>query len=131
MLQVINDAVAAAGTVAQSIATLIAEAKFDVVKIPGLTEIFSTNDGTTRLIKRFSEANVAKSVINAVVLDAEEEWQRIGVDFDGMPEILQMYLQIAAGAADIPATRFLGRSPAGLERHRRFRSAELLRQDRQ
>ena len=114
MLQVINDAVASAGTVSQSIAALIAEAKFDVVKIPGLTEILSTTNGTTRLIKRFSEANVAKSVINAIVLDAEEEWERIGVDFNGMPEILQMYLQIASGAADIPATRFLGRSPAGL-----------------
>jgi phage-related protein (TIGR01555 family) len=114
VLGVIHDAVAGAGTVAQSIATLIAEAKFDVVKIPGLTEIFSTTAGTTRLIKRFSEANVAKSVINAVVLDAEEEWERIGVQFNGMPEILQMYMQIAAGAADIPATRFLGMSPAGL-----------------
>ena len=53
-------------------------------------------------------------MINAVVLDGEEEWQRIGVDFNGMPEILQMYLQIAAGAADIPVTRFVGMSPAGL-----------------
>ena len=114
VLQMINDAVASAGTVAQSIAAMISEAKFDVVKIPGLTEIFSTTEGTTRLVKRFSEANVAKSVINAVVLDGEEEWQRIGVDFSGMPEVLQMYLQIAAGAADIPVTRFVGQSPAGL-----------------
>ena len=114
MLGVIHDAVAAAGTVAGSIAAMISEAKFDVIKIPGLTEIFSTSAGTSRMIKRFSEANVAKSIINAVLLDAEEEWERIGVNFAGMPEILQMYLQIAAGAADIPATRFLGRSPAGL-----------------
>lgn len=114
VLQMINDAVAAAGTVSQSIAAMISEAKFDVVKIPGLTEIFSTTEGTTRLVKRFSEANVAKSVINAVVLDGEEEWQRIGVDFSGMPEVMQMYLQIAAGAADIPVTRFVGQSPAGL-----------------
>jgi len=114
LIQVINDAVAAAGTVQQSIAAMIGEAKFDVVKIPGLTEIFSTTEGTSRLIKRFSEANVAKSVINAVVLDGEEEWQRIGVDFNGMPEVLQMYLQIAAGACDIPVTRFAGMSPAGL-----------------
>ena len=114
LLQMINDAVAAAGTVQQSIAAMIGEAKFDVVKIPGLTEIFSTTEGTERLIKRFTEANVAKSVINAVVLDGEEEWQRIGVNFAGMPEILQMYMQIAAGAADIPVTRFLGMSPAGL-----------------
>ena len=114
VLQMIHDAVNAAGTVAGSIAALIAEAKFDVIKIPGLTEIFATSNGTNRLIKRFAEANVAKSVINAVVLDAEEDWQRIGVDFNGMPDILQMYLMIAAGAADIPATQFLGRSPAGL-----------------
>jgi len=114
VMQMIHDAVSAAGTVTQSVAAMIGEAKFDVIKIPGLTEIFSTTDGTNRLVKRFSEANVAKSVINAVVLDAEEEWERIGVNFGGMPEILQMYLQIAAGAADIPATRFLGRSPTGL-----------------
>ena len=114
LLQVINDAVSAAGTVQQSIAALISEAKFDVIKIPGLTEIFSTSDGTERSIKRFTEANVAKSIINAVVLDGEEEWQRIGVDFNGMPEILQMYMQIASGAADIPVTRFLGMSPAGM-----------------
>jgi uncharacterized protein len=114
MLQMIHDAVNAAGTVASSVATLIAEAKFDVIKVPGLTEIFSTSAGTERIIKRFTEANVAKSVINSVLMDAEEEWQRIGVSFTGMPEVLQMYLQIAAGACDIPVTRFLGQSPAGL-----------------
>ena len=114
LMQVIHDAVNASGMVMGSIATLITEAKFDVIKIPGLTEIFSTQKGTDKLIKRFSEANVAKSVVNAVVMDAEEDWQRIGVTFQGMPEILQLYLQVAAGAADIPATRFLGMSPAGL-----------------
>jgi len=114
VMQVIHDAVSSAGTVAQSIATLISEAKVDVIKIPGMTEIMSTDEGTTRLIKRFSEANVAKSVVNALIIDKEEEWQRIGTQFGGMPEILQMYLQIAAGAADIPVTRFLGRSAAGL-----------------
>jgi phage-related protein (TIGR01555 family) len=114
MMQMIHDAVNAAGTVSGSIATMITEAKLDVIKIPGLTEIFSTDSGTNRILKRFSEANVAKSVVNGILMDAEEEWQRIGVDFTGMPEILQMYLQIAAGAADIPVTRFLGRSPAGL-----------------
>ena len=114
LLQMIHDAVNAAGTVASSVATLISEAKLDVIKIPGLTEIFSTENGTERVIKRFTEANVAKSVINGILMDAEEEWQRIGVNFQGMPEILQMYLQIASGACDIPMTRFVGMSPAGL-----------------
>jgi uncharacterized protein len=113
-MQVIHDSVSSAGTVMQSIAVLIQEAKLDVIKIPGLTEIFSTTEGTNRMVKRFSEANVAKSVVNGILLDGEEEWQRIGVNFQGMPEVLQMYLQIAAGAADIPVTRFLGQAPAGL-----------------
>jgi phage-related protein (TIGR01555 family) len=114
LMQVVHDAISGAGTVTQSIATMISEAKLDVIKIPGLTEILSTTDGTNRMIKRFSEANVAKSVVNGLLLDGEEEWQRVGTNFTGMPEILQMYMQIAAGAADIPATRFLGQSPAGL-----------------
>lgn len=114
VMQVIHDSVSAAGTVSQSIAALIAEAKIDVIKIPGMTEIMSTEAGTSRLIKRFTEANVAKSVINALIIDAEEDWQRVGTNFAGMPEVLQMYLQIAAGAADIPVTRFLGQSPAGM-----------------
>jgi len=114
LMQVIHDSVSNAGTVMQSVAVMIQEAKLDVIKIPGLTEILSTTDGTNRMIKRFTEANVAKSVVNGILIDGEEEWQRIGVNFQGMPEVLQMYLQMAAGAADIPATRFLGQSPAGL-----------------
>jgi phage-related protein (TIGR01555 family) len=114
MMNVISDSVNSAGAVMSSIATMIQEAKLDVIKIPGMTEIMATEQGTNRLIKRFSEANVAKSVINAIVIDGEETWERIGTNFAGMPEVLQMYLQIAAGAADIPVTRFLGQSPAGL-----------------
>src|SRR6188768_851304 len=114
LLQVIHDAVASAGTVLQSVSTLISEAKIDVIKIPGLTEIFSTTDGTQRMIKRMTEANIAKSVVNSILIDGEEDWQRIQVQFRGMPEVLQMYLQVAAGAADIPMTRFIGMTPGGL-----------------
>lgn len=32
----------------------------------------------------------------------------------GMPEIIDRYLQLVAGAADIPLTRLLGQAPAGL-----------------
>ena len=114
MMHVIHDAVSSAGTVLQSVATMISEAKIDVIKIPGLTEIFATTDGTQRMIKRFTEANIAKSVVNSILIDGEEDWQRIQVQFRGMPEVLQMYIQVAAGAADIPVTRFVGQSPAGL-----------------
>jgi phage-related protein (TIGR01555 family) len=114
VLQTVDDAIKAAGIVTGSIATLISEAKVDVIKTPGLTEALSTVEGTDRLTKRFSYANTSKSIVNALILDSEEEWQRMNATFTGMPDVLQMYLLIASGAADIPATRMLGQSPAGM-----------------
>jgi len=55
-----------------------------------------------------------KGLVNALVIDKEEEWDRKQLSFAQLPEIMQQYLQIAAGAADIPATRLLGQAPAGL-----------------
>ena len=84
---------------------MIGEAKFDVVKIPGLTEIFSSTDGHAapdQALYRSQRRQVSRFFNSAGGASTIEDWQRIGVNFAGMPEIMQMYLQIAAGAADIP-----------------------------
>lgn len=114
VVQLIDDAVKQAGGVSGSIAALIAEAKVDILKIPELTEIMSTDEGTKKLVSRFQASNVAKSVINSLLIDANEEHDTRQLTFHGMPEVLQMYLLIACGAVDIPATRFLGQSPVGM-----------------
>jgi phage-related protein (TIGR01555 family) len=112
-LQPIVDAISNAGLVSSSIASMISEAKLDVIKVPGLIEMLSTAEGATRVFDRFSQGNVAKSVVNATLIDGAEEWERIQVAFSGMDAVMAMYLNIASGAADIPATRLIGRSPAG------------------
>jgi phage-related protein (TIGR01555 family) len=114
VLQPVNDAIKMCGMVNGSLATLISELKVDVIKVPNLSEALSTDTGTSQLVKRFSNANVAKSVINTILLDSGEEWQRISTNLSGAEQLLTAYLQIASGAADIPATRFLGRAPGGL-----------------
>jgi phage-related protein (TIGR01555 family) len=114
ILQVIDDAVKGAGLVSANIAHMISEAKVDIIKVPDLTEAVSTEEGQKRLTERFTYANTAKSVINALLLDKEEEWQRIQVEFQGMPDVLQVYLLIACAAVDVPSTRFLSQSPKGL-----------------
>jgi uncharacterized protein len=114
ILQPINDAIKAAGLVTGSMATLISELKIDVVKIPNLSEILSTDAGTQKMTTRFANANVAKSVINTILLDSTEEWQRIQANLSGIEGVLATYLQISCGAADIPASRFLGLPHRGL-----------------
>jgi hypothetical protein len=114
VLQSINDAIIAAGTSTAAGAQLLNELKLDIIKVPDLTASISNKKYEQRLTARFAMANVAKSMYNTLLLDGNEEWQRIDAQLTGLPDTLKMYLLIASGAADIPATRFLGQSPAGL-----------------
>ena len=114
VLQAVMDAIRHAGLAAQGVATLIHEAKLDVIRIPQLTQNLAQADYAQRLVDRFTLANTMKGLVNALVIDKEEEWDRKQLSFAQLPEIMQQYLQIAAGAADIPATRLLGQAPAGL-----------------
>ena len=113
-LQPVLDAISNVGLVSASIAAMISEAKLDVIKVPGLLEMLSTTEGSNRVFDRFSQGNVAKSVVNATLIDSAEEWDRHQIAFGGMDAVMQMYLSIAAGAADIPATRLLGKAPDGM-----------------
>lgn len=114
ILQVVDTAIKGAGIVIGGIASLVQEAKIDVIKIPNLSERLSTQEYADKLAKRMSYANVIKSMNNALLIDAAEEWQRITTSFAALPDLMQNYLMCAAGAADIPVTRLVGQSPRGL-----------------
>jgi len=114
VLQVVNDAVMHASVAQAGVAGLVQEAKLDVVRIPNLMEHLSSEEYTNRLTQRFQFAAMAKSSNNTLILDTEELWERKQINFTQLPDVLKLYLQIAAGAADIPATRIVGLSPQGL-----------------
>ena len=110
---VLNTVTQTDGTLA-NIASLVFEAKVDVVKVPGLMENLSSPDYETRLLNRFSLANVAKGVNQMLLLDSEEEYEQKTAAFAQLPEIATTFLQVVSGAADIPLTRLLGQSPGGM-----------------
>jgi uncharacterized protein len=114
VIAVVNDAILAAGSVAQGIAALVQEAKSDVIRIPELSKHLSTQEYTDLLVSRLSYAAMVKSMTNTRVLDEKEEWEQFQINFSTLPDVLKMYLLIASGAADIPATRMLGQSPIGM-----------------
>ncbi len=89
-------------------------AKGDVVTVPNLSEHLSSADTTAQLSARFAYAAAMKSINNLLLLGDGETWARQRIDFAGLPEMVRTFLQVAAGAADIPVTRLLGQSPAGL-----------------
>lgn len=114
VLQGVQDAIQNQAMVSQAIAAMVHEAKFDVIKIPDLAQTLSTKAGVTLLTERFQYANVAKSIINSILLDKDEDWERVQSNFAQLDSIGELYLIIASGAVDIPVTRMLGQSPRGL-----------------
>lgn len=114
VLQSVNEAVLGSGLVTNSVAQLVAETKIDIIKIPGLSKNIATKAYENDLKARFSFANVAKSIYRTLVMDKEEEWQRVQANFAGLPDVQRLFLLIVSGAFDIPATRFLGQSPVGM-----------------
>lgn len=115
VLQAVYDAVMQAGSAAAAIAAMLQEAKVDIVKVPGFMESLVTEEYRARIMQRYTLANMGKSITNTLMLDTEEEWDHKQLSFAQLPEVLNTYLQIASGAADIPATRLLGQTPGGLQ----------------
>ena len=70
-------------------------------------------EGLTALMQTLSE-NTPRSIKAEELIDDGETWARQKIDFAGLPEVVRTFLQVAAGAADIPVTRLRGQSPAGL-----------------
>jgi uncharacterized protein len=109
-----REAVADSALTTTGATSLVHEAKVDVVTVPNLSEHLSNAATTAQLSARFGYAAAMKSLNNLLLLGDGETWARQRVDFAGLPEMVRTFLQVAAGAADIPVTRLLGQSPAGL-----------------
>lgn len=123
ILQVVGDAILNAGSAQAHIAALIPEAKADVIYIPGLSKALSTQAGTDSVTARFTYANTIKSMFNMVLLEGNggtgdtalgERWEQKQISFAQLPELMQKYLEVASGAADIPVSRLLMQAPSGL-----------------
>lgn len=114
VLIAVMDAIKNADSTAANIASLVFEAKIDIIKVPNFMASLADEGYKQKLIERYTLANTAKGINGTLMLDKEEEYESKSASFAQLPEILTSFLQITAGAADIPVTRLLGQSPAGL-----------------
>jgi phage-related protein (TIGR01555 family) len=115
IMQSIGEAVRNADLAQGGFASLIDRAAVNVFKFKDLMSQVATQEGEDRITRRVSWANAASSAHRAILIDAEDEWSQVQVAWSGIPEIMDAYLLVVAGAADIPMTRLLGQSPRGLQ----------------
>lgn len=112
VLQTAEDVIRDIGLITGGMANMVNDAKMDVIKLPNFSKGISTDEYANRLLKRFMVANTTKSTINSIILDKEEEWERIQTNFGGLPGLLQEFLVVVSGAAEIPISRLMGNAPS-------------------
>ncbi len=108
------DAIKNVDSTAGNIASLIFEAKVDIIRVPNFMASLRDEGYKQKILERFTLAATAKGINGTLILDKEEEYESKQATFATLPDVLDRFLQIVSGAADIPATRLLGQSPAGL-----------------
>jgi phage-related protein (TIGR01555 family) len=113
ILEAVYEAIRNSDTITDGIASLITEAKMDIIKVKGLRDIM-VRGREDAMMKRFQIADQMKSMINTLLIDADEEHSRIQTNFGGLKDLVLQYLNILGSAADVPATRMLGVSAPGL-----------------
>jgi phage-related protein (TIGR01555 family) len=108
------DAIKNADSTAGNIASIVFEAKVDVIRIPNFMASLGDERYRAKILERYTLANMSKGINGTLLLDKEEEYETKGAQLAGLTDILMAFLQVVSGAADIPVTRLLGQSPAGM-----------------
>ena len=102
------------GVSLDSAANLLFESNVDIIKVPDLIQMLSTDQGTESLINRFGIAKTLKSNNRVTLLDGAEDYQNVAKSFAGIPDVIDRFLRVVASVFDVPATRMFGDSPGGL-----------------
>jgi phage-related protein (TIGR01555 family) len=84
-----------------------------VYKLKGFYDSLA-EDADGKLQKRLQTMDMFRSTIRALVLDAEDSFERQSTSITGIPDVMREFAVRLAAAADMPLTRLFGTSPAGM-----------------
>lgn len=94
---------------------LLSESGIGILKIPNLTSQFSMGGGIQQAVMNRSNAFAqGKSIYRVGVLDAQESFEFVNRSLQGIPDIIDRFMTVVAGASDLGELILFNRSPSGL-----------------
>lgn len=114
VLMPVRDVIADFGLGWGAAANLIADFAKGVIRKKGLMDLLASKDGREVLEHWKQSIDMTTSSLRAVLLDSEDEYTRQTTPISGLDAVLLQLAQVAAGAAEMPTTRLMGMSPAGM-----------------
>lgn len=97
-----------------SAGALVTEFASAVYKFKDLWETLATDGGNVDFANRLQAMDLARSTINATVIDADDDFQRMQTPISGLPDLMDRFATRLAASADMPLTLLFGTSPAGM-----------------
>lgn len=113
VLQSTLDAIQQVDSTMANIASLVFEAKVDVLRFEGFADLMSNNDDAIA-IRRLQTQAAMKGINGAVVIDMKDDYQQKSANFAGLPDVVSKFMDAVSGASRIPVTRLYGRAAVGL-----------------
>lgn len=114
VLQATIDAVRQMDGTMANIASLVFEAKVDVLKFEGFAEMLANESNDAAIVRRLQTQAAMKGINGAVVIDMKDDYQQKSASFAGLPDVVAKFQDNVSGAAGIPVTRLYGRAAVGL-----------------
>lgn len=100
------------------VASLVHEAKIDVIKTPNLMD--SLKSRMKDVVERFAAASFMKSINGMLVIDGNESYESKTMAFGGLPDLMREYAAQTAASADMPFTVLFGQTTSGLNNSGEF-----------
>lgn len=115
-LQKIYESIKQHASVNANAASLVYEAKVDIFKVPGLMKALSTSPAAavSQMVQRFTSLATMKGNNGMLVMDKDEDYQSKTYSFSGLPQLMQQFQVVTAGAANMPYSLLFGQSVGGL-----------------
>ena len=100
-LQKIYEELRDLGGITQSTVNILYEFIIGKYKISRLAEIMSAPGGEQAVVRRMEIMNMSKSVLNSVMIDAEEDYSRDYATLAGLPELIDRFMLKLSGSTGI------------------------------
>lgn len=104
----LEDAIKNFGVTTRSVAILMQDYITKVLKIPDLADLLATQEGRDSLEYRLQAAMSKMSSLGISVIGEGEEYAKIQTPTAGLPKLVELFMEILAGASGIPRARFFG-----------------------
>lgn len=86
-----------------------------IYKMQNLAMEMATEDGEANILKRLQIIDLARGLLNSIVLDAEgEDYDFKSFSFTGVSDVINTTCNYLSAITNIPQTILFGRSPAGM-----------------